>query len=92
MWATSYQYYAGREDGAPENIERRCDMTLEEIKASNKAVLSVQDVSRVLELDPHTLRCTARQRPELLGFPFVFSGNRMKIPRIPFLRFLGIDI
>lgn len=64
-------------------------MTLEEIKTSAKLFLTPADIAPILGSDPHTVRCTARQRPELLGFQFTFSGNRMKIPRIPFLRFLG---
>lgn len=64
-------------------------MTIAQIKESDKPFLTPADVAPVLGSDPHTVRCTARQRPELLGFPFTFSGNRMKIPRIPFLRFLG---
>ncbi len=67
-------------------------MTVEEIRASDKLFLSPADVAKVLGSDPQTVRCTAVQRPELLGFPFTFSGNRMKIPRIPFLRFLGENI
>lgn len=67
-------------------------MTLEEMKASPKIFLTPADVAQVLASNPQTIRCTARQRPELLGFEFTFSGNRMKIPRIPFLRFLGVNI
>lgn len=65
-------------------------MTLEEMKASDKLFLTPTEVAPVLGSDPHTVRCTARQRPELLGFPFTFSGNRMKIPRLPFLRWMGV--
>lgn len=64
-------------------------MTLEEIKSSNKLFLIPSDIASVLGSDPHTIRCTAKQRPELLGFEFTFIGNRMKIPRVQFLRFLG---
>lgn len=64
-------------------------MTLEEIKTSEKLFLTPAEVAPVLGSDPHTVRCTARQRPELLGFQFTFAGSRMKIPRIPFLRWLG---
>jgi hypothetical protein len=64
-------------------------MTLEEIKASDKAFLIPKDIAPLMRSDPHTIRCTARQRPELLGFEFSFVGNRMKIPRMAFLRFLG---
>jgi hypothetical protein len=64
-------------------------MTLEEIKASTKIFLIPSDIAPVIGSDPHTIRCTAKQRPDLLGFEFTFSGNRMKIPRIAFLRWLG---
>lgn len=67
-------------------------MTLTEIKQSTKPFLSAAEVAELMGSDPHTLRTTARQRPELLGFPFAFSGNRMKIPRIPFLRWMGENV
>lgn len=64
-------------------------MTLEEMKTSSKIFLIPAEVASVLQSDPHTIRCTAKQRPDLLGFEFTFTGNRMKIPRIAFLRWLG---
>ena len=67
-------------------------MTLEEIKNSDKLFLAPGDICGVLGTDPHTIRVTAKQRPDLLGFHFTFTGNRMKVPRIPFLRFLGVDV
>lgn len=67
-------------------------MDVSEIKSSTKLFLTPADIAPVLGSDPHTVRCTAKQRPELLGFEFTFIGNRMKIPRIPFLRFLGENI
>ena len=45
-------------------------MTLEEIKNSDKLFLTPDDVAPVLGSNPHTVRCTARQRPDLLGFKF----------------------
>lgn len=53
---------------------------------------TVTEISGVLNAAPQTLRITARQRPELLGFPVIVSGNRVKVPRIPFLRFMGVNI
>ena len=64
-------------------------MTLEELRASDKVFLTPADVAPVLKSDPQTIRVTARQRPHLLGFEFAFTGNRMKIPRLAFLRWLG---
>lgn len=53
---------------------------------------TVTEVCGVLNADPQTIRLTARQRPELLGFPVIVAGNRVKIPRIPFLRYMGVSI
>lgn len=66
--------------------------TLEELRASPKAFFTPGEVCGVLGSNPQTIRVTARQRPDLIGYEFTFVGNRMKIPKIPFLRFLGIEI
>lgn len=63
-------------------------MTLEEIKCSDKLFLTPAEIAPVLRANPHAIRCTAKQRPDLLGFKFTFSGCHMKIPRIPFLNWL----
>ena len=64
--------------------------TLQELQDSPKAFFTPDDVSGVLGSNPQTIRVTARQRPDLIGYEFSFVGNRMKIPKIPFLRFLGV--
>ena len=66
-------------------------MTIDEMKRSTKQFLIPSDIAEVLESDPHTIRCTARETPELIGYRFTFSGSHMKIPRVPFLRWLGED-
>lgn len=65
-------------------------MTLEEIKHLPDAMLTPAQVAPIIGSDPQTLRMWARQRPDLLGFPAVCIGNRVKIPRVPFLRFMGV--
>ena len=64
--------------------------TIEDLCNSNKLFLTPADVGSVTGMDPHSIRVTARQAPNLIGFEFTFSGNRMKIPRIPFLKWLGV--
>lgn len=64
-------------------------MTLSEIMASDKVMLTPKDVAPVLGCDPYAISLMARDMPEKLGFPIMRSGNRTKIPRKPFLRFLG---
>lgn len=53
---------------------------------------TVTEISGVLNANPQTIRITARQRPELLGFPVIVAGNRVKVPRIPFLRYMGVNV
>ena len=64
--------------------------TMEELLASNKAYLTPCEVAGVLGTTDQQVRVCARQRPELLGFPTIIMGNRVKIPRIPFLEYLGV--
>lgn len=66
--------------------------TLEMIAASDLAVLTPAQVADVLGCDPHWIRVASRDNPALLQFPVQRVGNRVKIPRIPFLRFLGVEI
>ena len=66
--------------------------TLDDLISMDKPFLTPADIAGVLGFNPQTIRVTARQRPDLIGFDFTFVGNRMKIPRIPFLRFMCVDI
>lgn len=51
--------------------------------------LTPQDIAPVLNANPNTIRDTAKEHPEQIGYPFTFNGKLMKIPKIPFLNFLG---
>lgn len=73
-------------------MSRMIRKTLDELRREDKTFLTAQDVCGVLACDPHHIRCIAHQRPELLGFSVVIVGNRVKIPRIPFLRFMGVAV
>ena len=64
-------------------------MTLDEIRNSTKEVLTPAEVAEVLGCDPQDIRVQARTSPEKLGFPVIIIKSRTKIPRIPFLRFMG---
>ena len=63
-------------------------MTIDDLRNSTKDFLSPTEVGKIPHSDPQSIRVTARQRPELIGYPLTFSGNRMKIPRIGFLSWL----
>ena len=67
-------------------------MTIQEMQQSQQMFLRPVDVAGVLECDPQCIRIMARTDRAALGFPVVVMGNRTKIPRVPFLRFMGIEI
>ena len=58
-------------------------MTLDDIRAMSKPTILASEAAQ-------WLRLMAREQPEKLGFPVCCtSKHRVKIPREPFLRFLG---
>lgn len=63
-------------------------MTLQQIESDTREILIPADIAPILECDPHDIRVAAHQKPELLGFPVVLIGNRVKIPRLAFLKFM----
>ena len=63
-------------------------MTLDEMKRSDRPMLTPYDISEVLGSDPTTIRMTARDYPERVRYPFTFTGNRMKVPRVAFIRWM----
>ena len=65
---------------------------LENILATDKAFLTPAEIAPILGVNPHSIRIAARQHPDSLKFDFIVSGNRTKIPRLPFLRYIGINI
>lgn len=67
-------------------------MTIAEIRHSDKPMLLPADVAEVLQMDAQAVRDTAANAPEKFGFPVIRIGRRTKIPRIPFLRFLGYEV
>lgn len=66
-------------------------MKIEEMMNTKRPWLTPAEVAEVLQCDPHSIRVTARQKPEQLGFPIIRIGRETKIPRIPFLRHLGYE-
>lgn len=63
-------------------------MTLEEIKALKDDFLSASTVASVLRMD--TGRLIGYAKSGQLPFPVVVTGNRVKIPRIAFLKQYGL--
>lgn len=63
-------------------------MTLQEIELSERGVLTACEVAEVLKCDPQLVRWSAKHDPDSLGFPVIVMRNRVKIPRLAFLKFM----
>ena len=59
---------------------------------SSELFVGPEDVAPLMGVNPHAIRTQAKQDLSSLGFPAAYLGTRLHIPRIPFLRFIGIDI
>ena len=66
--------------------------TLQDLINCQKDFFTPQQVGDVLGCDPQNLRIMARQRPELMRFEFQIVGNRVKFPKRPFLRYMGVRV
>lgn len=66
-------------------------MTIPEIKSLDREMLTAAEVALIIGTDPNLIRHQAHEKPEALGFPVIVIKSRVKIPRIPFLRFIGIE-
>ena len=60
-------------------------MTLAEIEAMDRDVLTVKQVSEFLGCDPQLIRDEAEKNPKYLGFPVAKIGHSYKIPKAGFI-------
>lgn len=65
-------------------------MTINDLLQSDRLFLSPSDIAPILRCDPQCIRVQAKRDPNKLGFPTIVIGTRVRIPRIPFLHYLGI--
>jgi hypothetical protein len=63
-------------------------MTLEELENLPTEILTCQQIAPLLGANPATIHGQATDRPELLGFPVIVMGRRVKIPKAAFIRFM----
>lgn len=62
---------------------------LQDLKDSNALFVTAEDVRNILEADPATVRRQALADGSVMGFNVSVIGNRTRIPRKAFLRWLG---
>jgi len=68
-------------------LSTQCD-AYEKLKSMKKLFITAAEAAPILECNPNDIRGQAQKRPDMLGFPVVVYGTRIKIPRIPFIQFI----
>lgn len=63
-------------------------MTLEQLEALDKEMLTPAEIAPILGVQPYSINLQAKQAPQMLGFPVICMGTRVKIPKRPFIRFV----
>lgn len=63
-------------------------MTLDDVKKMDREFLTPAEVASILKCRPQNIRALGELAPEKLGFNFCFVGNRMKIPRVAFVKWM----
>ncbi len=64
-------------------------MTIEELIRSDQVFVKPAEIAEILHCDAQQIRVEARRVPCRLGFPVVIYGHQIRIPREPFLRYIG---
>jgi hypothetical protein len=54
-------------------------------------LISIDDVGRLLGVNPQSIREQAHRDPKKLGFPVSVVGTRVLIPKEPFYKFIGLE-
>ena len=67
-------------------------MTLEELKELPKETITPQEAAAVMGCAPYYINKKGKNDPNGLGFPVYFSGNRRKIPKRAFIKFMEGEI
>ena len=67
---------------------------LTDIMQMTEAYLTPAQVAQVLGCSGYAINVAARtpEGREALGFPVIKVGSRCKVPRVPFLRYMGITV
>lgn len=72
-----------------ENMDKAAQ-AIEKLKASKSILVNVEDIAPIIDCHPQSIRMQAKDAPQLLGFRVIVHGSRVRIPRLPFLDFLGL--
>lgn len=61
-------------------------MTLEELEASPKEILTPKDIAPILKCCPYAINVATMNGQNPFPFPVIRMGTRVKIPKMPFIK------
>ena len=64
--------------------------TFDDLLQMDAVVIPGTWAAQAMGMDPGRLIGYAREKPELIGYPVQISGNRLKVARVPFLKYWGL--
>lgn len=67
------------------------EQAIQAIRDSEEPCITPAMVAPVIGCDPNWIRQMAKNDPAKLGFRVIRVGTRTKIPRVPFLRYMGLE-
>lgn len=67
-------------------------MTLNELLSSDAVFVNANDIAPILNARPQEIRNQAKADASVLGFPVIVINKRVRVPRVPFLRWIGMDV
>ncbi len=67
-------------------------MTIDEIILSAETTLPVYKIAKVVGLASERITAQAIEDASKLGFPVIVVFDTVRVPRVPFLRFLGCEV
>jgi len=63
-------------------------MRVSDLESIDRDYLKVDEVCQILHARPETFRGQAHMDPARIGFPVIVVGSRVKIPKVPFIKFM----
>ena len=63
-------------------------MRIDDLERIDRDYRLPSEVGMCIDTDPQTIRIQARVSPDLLGFPVIVAGTRVKIPKLPFINMM----
>lgn len=67
------------------------EQAIQAIRESEEPCITPAMAAKVIGCDPNWIRQAAKTEPSKLGFRVIRIKDQTKIPRVPFLRYMGLE-